>query len=125
MADRIHLFQVTVAAGTQQAAPAVTDLDFPDGIVRAVGVVVPDGVAGLAGCAFTYQNEWIIPYARGTYIVSNDEKILWDVDNKPTGSQWQVTAYNEDVYPHTFYIRVFVDEFPEPLPAPVLPVPIS
>lgn len=125
MADRTHAFTVTVAAQTARTAPATTPLDFPEGIVRAVEVVIPDGVSGLAGWAFTYGGEWIIPYDRDTWVISNNEQVKWEVDNKPTGSQWALTAYNADLYNHTFYVRIHVDEFTAPLATTVLPVPIT
>ena len=111
MANRVEVFQVPINPGTAKANPAVTLLPFNDGVIEEIQIIVPDGVAGLAGFQITYGGQQIIPNTRGAFIVSNDEKIIWTVEHLPEGSQWAVAAYNTDVFTHTLYLRFLVSDF--------------
>lgn len=45
----------------------------------------------------------------GTYIVTDDHADTWAVVNQPDSGQWEVTAYNTDIYQHTVYLDFFLD----------------
>lgn len=111
MANRVEVFQTLIPAGTAKATPMLALLPFNDGQVEEIQIVVPDGVAGLAGFQIVYGSEQVIPNTRGAFIVSNDEKITWVVENLPQGAQWGIRAYNIDAYDHTFYTRFLVSDF--------------
>lgn len=127
MANRVELFQVTVPAGTAKAGAQTTALDFNDGIVETIEIVVPDGVAGLAGFRIAKNGQSIIPYTGDNWIVSNDEKIIFPLTDLPEGAGWQLIAYNTDVFPHTFYLRFMVNDFGSTVetlaPQPALSIP--
>lgn len=118
---------MTITAGTAKASPATTSLPFDDGIVRRVDVRVPSGPAGLMGFLISYADSPVIPSNSGIYLVMDDEQWPFDVDNHPTGGQWQLIGYNTDVYDHTVYLRFHIDEIPKPLTSSTViqPVPLG
>lgn len=132
MADRIEVFDVPVPAGTLQTAPATTALAFDDGIVTDIEVLIPPGPSGFVGYRFAYGGQQIIPHTVGRFIIASGEVIKWPVSKFPTGSQWQLVAYNTDIYTHTLHIRILIVEltvplrrFPEAVPIPLPDTPAS
>lgn len=112
MVDRIERYAVTLPAGTGMSSPATTTLGFRDGVVRRIDVRVPPGPSGLMGFYVGYASGPVIPETAGTFLVMDDESWSYEVDNHPTGTQWQVTGYNTDVYDHTVYVTFHLDELP-------------
>lgn len=110
MSDRLIVYDVTVPAGTTQTAPQSTALHFDPGYLRRWEVVIPDGPAGLAGFALSYAGVQLAPTNVGAWIVGNDEKVADDLRYDFVGDQWTLLAYNADRWPHTFHLRLFVDE---------------
>lgn len=125
MAEREEVFAVTVAAGVARTAPVTTNLVFTDGIPVAVELVIPDGVAGLAGARLSYAGVGILPRTKGAFFVGNDEVIQREVSGFPTGKSWQFVGFNTDIYPHTFEVRIQLNEFPVKAAGEVLPVLIG
>jgi hypothetical protein len=125
VADRIQSYAVTVPAGTAIATPVTTATSFVDGAVQRIEVVVPPGPSGLVGWGFAYGGQLIIPDTEGQWIVTDDEKIGWDIHHFPSGKQWQLRAYNLDVYDHVIYVRYLIDEFTLPPMPPPAPIPIG
>lgn len=125
MAQRIEALDVTVAAGTSSTAPQITALPWDEGEVEVIEVVVPDGCAGLVGFAFRHSQQQVIPFSAGAFVVSNDERIRWDVTGYPTGEKWEVSAYNTDVFPHTLHIRFLINELGAPTPQTPALLPIT
>lgn len=120
MADRINAKQVTVPAGTAQANAVTTAFTIPAGTVERLEVLVPPGPSGLVGFQVLFAGVQVIPDDPGVFIVSDNERIPWDLHNFPTDGRWSVRAYNTDVYDHTLYFRLLVNELGIPS-VPVLP----
>lgn len=113
--DRVQLAAFTVPPATSQAAPAVQDVSFPAGKVVQIEVVIPDGHAGVTGLAIMQSQSIVIPASGNVWIVSNDEKIIWDYRDVLNNGSWQLSGYNNDqTNPHTFYLRFLVAENPTP-----------
>lgn len=110
MATRVHVFEVETPAGTPQSSPQTTALDFPEGEVDRIEVLIPPGPSGLLGWAIDHSNQRILPYESAGFIVADGEVIKWDLERFPTGRDWQAVTYNEDVYPHTIYLRFLVND---------------
>lgn len=110
MAQRIEAFDVTVPAGTLSSAPLDTPLAFNDGIVERIEIVVPRGHAGFTGFAIRYAQQQVIPYRSGQFVITDNETISWPTEDYPTGNQWVFRAYNEDVFPHSFHLRLLIME---------------
>lgn len=112
MATRVHVFTVETAPRTPESSPLTTNLDFPEGRVERIEVLVPPGPSGLLGWAIDHSNQRILPYESAGFIVADGEVIKWDLERFPTGRDWQVVTFNEDLYPHTIYLRVLVEDEP-------------
>lgn len=125
MADRIETFQVTIPAGTPVAAPQVTTLAFNDGVVTNIIVTIPPGPSGLVGFSFLHMGSQVIPFKLGAVIIGDDRVAQWAIENQPTASGWQLSAYNLDVYQHTLYIEFLIDEIPITQSSTIPLVPIQ
>ena len=107
-----------VPAGTPQTAPQVTSIVFPEREVVAVSWRVPPGPSGLMGWALTSAGTPVIPIQPNTYIVTDDQAATWDLEGYMDSGNWQVTAYNTGIYPHTVYLTFQLD-----LPGTAVPAP--
>ena len=125
MASRIETFQPTVPAGTAIAAPFTTALQFNRAIVQRIEILVPPGPSGLVGFRIQHSGRTVIPYDTSQWIITDDEKIPWEVDNFPTGSAWGFQAYNLDIYDHTIYLRFLVIETTRSSLAIVTPIQVT
>lgn len=124
MAERVELFAPTVTAGTAIATPATSTLSMAEGVLRRLEVTVPPGPSGLVGFRLLHSGQVVIPYRGNGWIITDDERIQWDLDGYPTGDKWALQAYNTGIYDHTLYLRFLVDEVPAPLPGLMTPIPI-
>jgi hypothetical protein len=121
MAQRTEHFPITVPAGTTQAAPQLTTLAFPDGHVRELEFIIPPGPSGLVGWRMQYGGQIVIPRSGVAFFVMDNVHERWALEDYPTGRQWQVSAYNTDVYPHLLQFTFHVDELQ---PGTVTPPPL-
>jgi len=127
VAQRIETPVVTVPAGTLATAPQTTALTLRDAVLQRIEVVIPPGPSGLMGFAFLHSGQQIIPFTTSQWIIADDDKLEWEVDQFPTGNKWSVKAYNTDVYPHSIYLRLHFQELTEKLQvagAPILIMPV-
>ena len=120
MAQEIREYAVLVPAGTPQGAPLVTDVSFPQRVVTSVAWRVPPGPSGLMGWALTSAGAPVIPIQPGAYMVTDNQAGTWDLEGFLDSGNWQVTAYNTGVYPHTIYLTFFLN-----LPGAAVPPPPS
>lgn len=121
MAQEIREFAVTVPAGTPQSAPLVTNIAFPQREVVRVTYRVPPGPSGLMGWALTSAGTPVIPIQPKTFIVTDNQADTWDLEGYLDSGNWQVTAYNTGIYPHTVYLTFLLDlpgTVPPPAPSP-------
>lgn len=125
MAARIEAFAVTVAAGTAKTAPASTALTFADGTLLKITITVPPGPSGLMGFQIAQSGVVIIPRTGGQFIVANDRVIQWELHGYPSGGKYSVVAYNTDVYAHTLYVEIELDELAKGAPSSIDIVPIT
>ena len=109
MAQEIREFAVLVPAGTTPAAPLVTDISFPERTVVAVSWRVPPGPSGLMGWALTSAGTPVIPIQPDTYMVTDNQADTWPLSGYLDSGNWQVTAYNTGIYPHTVYLTFQLD----------------
>lgn len=124
MAQEIREFAVTVPAGTVEASPLVADISFPQREVVAVSYRVPPGASGLMGWALTSAGTPVIPIQPGVYLVTDNQSATWDLEGYLDSGNWQVTAYNLGLYPHTVYLT-FQLNLPGVAEAPPPPPPGS
>lgn len=112
MAERIELFETTVAASVAIASPTSFALTMPEGVTRRVEILVPPGPSGLVGFRLAHSSQVIVPKSSALWVIADGEVLRWDLSGYPTGNKWSVAVYNLDVYPHTLYWRWFLDEIP-------------
>jgi hypothetical protein len=123
MAQQVYAFPVTVAAGTPSTAPTAVDVSFPQAIVTEVQIIVPDGHAGLTGIALQQAHQAVIPKNAGHFIVSNDEKLSFPLEDFLDNGNWQALVYNTDIYGHTFYLRFLCATIGTAVAPPAAPAP--
>lgn len=114
MADRIELFQVTCPLGTAITTPFTQALSMPECDVERIEVTIPKGPSGLMGFRFRHSAQVVIPYSGSNWIVTDGEVLNWAVANYPTGDKWSLQMYNTDIFDHTVYIRMLVNEIGGP-----------
>lgn len=129
MARQVYAFNVTVATGSTPATAVKTKLALPNLVVDQVRVRIPPGPCGQVGFALAISSQQIIPYQSGTWVVANDERITWDLDDFPTSGAWELWAYNTGHYPHTLELVFALSQLaataviPPPLPLASLSSP--
>lgn len=128
MASRIETPVIVVPAGTLVAAPQTTALTLRDAVLERIEVRIPPGPSGLMGFAFTHSGQQVIPFLTGQWIITDDERLDWGVENYPTGNKWAIRAYNTDIYAHSIYLRLHFRELVAAIPSagpPILIVPVA
>lgn len=111
---RVYEGDLTVPAGTLQAAPVLAVVPFPDGRIRKVTIVVPPGHAGLTGLQVRLAGTPIVPYGGAPWLVADHYTDSWEVDQDAAAGQLALAGFNTDVYPHTFYTRILWEQPPPP-----------
>jgi hypothetical protein len=109
MAQEIREFAVTVPGSTPKAAPLVTQLTMPQREVVRISWRVPPGPSGLMGWQLTSAGAPVIPIQLNTYMVTDNQADTWDLEGYLDSGNWQCTAYNTGIYPHTFYLTFLLD----------------
>lgn len=108
MAQEVRSFTVTIPAGTQIAAGFTADLSFPARQVQGLEILVPPGPRGVMGFAIGAAGVPVIPIQRGTYIVTDDDKIVWPLEGFWDSGSWTLFGYNTGRYPHSIEVRFLV-----------------
>jgi hypothetical protein len=123
MATRIEITDVLIPAGTAKAAPAVVAANFDDGRVEKIELRWPPGPSGLVGLQIRHSNQVIIPYQANTFLITDDEVILWELHDFPDANAWSLVGYNLDVFDHTIQIRWLInDAAPTVSIPPLIPI---
>ena len=125
MASRIEAPPFLIPAGTAIATPVTMSLFSTRGTVQDVEFLIPPGPSGLVGFSLWHSNEQIIPKVRGTWIIADGEVIRWPLDGYSDQPAWQIRGYNLDVYPHTIYPRILIEDWQPGQPIVSSPTPIE
>lgn len=122
MAYEIQRFPVTVPHGTAIATPQRTAMTMPARVVRRLEIMVPPGPAGFVGFQITSNGKQVVPVNDGTWLVTDDETLTFDLTDTITSGAWQLTAYNTGTYDHTLYVTFHVDppQVTQPVQAPAM-----
>lgn len=112
MARLVRTFQVLVPAGTPVATPQLTSLAMPSRLVRALRIRVPPGPAGSVGFALVSGGQQMIPEAKDSYLVMDDEAVEWPLEGQLETGAWQLRAYNIGRWDHTLYLTFLLDPLP-------------
>lgn len=122
MSDRIETFQVTVPANTPSPGTTFSIALARVGKVVGISILVPDGHNGVTGLQLLQANQQIVPFGAGTFLIANDETLDFTINLPLDTQQWSAQAFNTGKYPHSFYIRLSINEITLPtvsfLPTP-------
>ena len=121
MSVSIFEFQVTVPAGTTVASHWSQAMTFPVSDVVEVDILVPPGPRGQVGFALGSSGSQCYPYTPGTWIVTDDAKMVWQLEEAIDSGSWQLFAYNLGTYPHTIYLT-FQTNPSAPVPTSTAPI---
>lgn len=110
MSDRIEWFTITVPAGTPKTAPVTFPCVFQQGYVTEVDVKVPPGPSGTVGFFVSAGGSQYIPRTPGSFVMPDNDYILWPLSNAINSGSWAVVAYNTDIYPHTLQFGFQINE---------------
>lgn len=112
MAQDFFAFSATLNTGSTPSAPQVINLTMPPRIVTGVEVLVPPGPSGVVGFALGAAGQAVIPYNANGWIITDDEKLAWDLKVPMTSGAWQLIGYNTGYWPHTLNVRFLCDLLP-------------
>lgn len=124
MSDEIRRYNLTIPAGTPQAAPAVFDLTMPPREVLHLDVRFPAGCNRAVGLWIGAAGTQVIPIEPGTWLIETGETLGYDLAHLHNSGSWEMVAYNTGAYPHTIGVTFAVD-LPGDRTAPVLPIPLD
>lgn len=124
MATRIELLEVLIPLQTLSTAPADFPLQFPEGVVDNLEILIPPGPSGLVGFQVLHGDQQVIPLTRGVFIITDNETLDWPLSGYPVGHAWAVRAFNNDRYDHTLYFRFLITDTGPVTGATVTPVEI-
>lgn len=121
MASVIQQFTVTTPAGTAIDSPQYSTLAVRQAMqVSSVRFRIPPGPRGNLGFMLTSGSLPVFPSGGGWIITDNDE-ILWPLDDTLTSGAWELASYNTDQYDHTVYLTFLLDDL---APVATVPAPI-
>lgn len=123
MATTVYLFDATIPAGTAASSPATVDMSMPPVIVDRIQIIVPPGPSGLVGFQLTSGGMPVIPVTPGSWIITDDEVIDWDLTGQIDSGGWELTGYNTGTLDHTITVRFLVDPAVTPPVAPATLIP--
>ena len=109
MVADIQQFAVTIPANTPKSANFSQKLTMPARIVRQIDWVVPPGPRGEVGWALGGNGFAALPSTPGAFIVTDDQKDSWVVENQIDNGAWQCFGYNTGQFPHTIYFTFLCD----------------
>jgi hypothetical protein len=122
MAREVLTFSATIPPGTRPTAPVSTAMPLGTRIVERVEFVVPSGLNGLVGFALKAGGTIVVPFGSAQWIVASGETFGWDLEDQIQSGAWQLTGYNNGVYPHTIQVR-FLLSLPQLPKAQLQPIP--
>jgi hypothetical protein len=105
MASEVWTFAVAIPPGTLASAPQLTDMAMPPRVVQTVEMRIPPGPRGQVGFALAAAGRQMIPSKDGQWIIGDDDRLSWPLDDQITSGAWQCRAYNVGQFAHTIYFR--------------------
>lgn len=117
MAVEIRDFTVTIPAGTAKSAGFSASLAIPPRVVTQINVRIPPGPRGEVGFSIASGGVNIIPVTSGDFIVTDNEDLIYPLEDTITSGAWQLLGYNTGSFPHTLRVYLFCDLVPDPVAA--------
>lgn len=108
MARQVFSFAILIPTGTLKSANFSSPMTFPDREVQEIEIRVPPGPRGEVGFAIGSSGVAILPTNAGAFIVTDDERINWPVEEQHDSGSWTLFGYNTGQFDHTIYVRFLV-----------------
>lgn len=121
MATRVLPFACTIPAGTLSTAPVTIPINLDGWTVERLDLEVPAGASGLMGFQIYNNGVPYIPYGPGQWIVWDDARESYYLDDQPNAGGWSVVGYNDGNYNHTVTLRFHVSSAVTPDTTPASP----
>lgn len=115
--ELVYEFHLTTPAGTAEDNLDFQDINMPNLEVQWVQWVVPPGPLGNLGWQLWYSGALVVPQ-NGTFVVTDDEKNSWELEELPTGGSWGLVSYNTGKYDHTLYLRFLLNPLAQQVQSP-------
>ena len=110
MSDRLEWYDITVPANTPKTSPVTFPLVFNQGVVTEIDVKILDGPCGTLGFFITAGGSQYVPRTVGSFVIPNDDYLVWPVENAITSGSWGLVAYNIDSFTHLVQVAFHVKE---------------
>lgn len=110
MSDRLEWYDVTIPANTPKTALFSAPLVFLQGVVTEINLKILDGPCGTVGFFLTAGGTQFIPRTPGSFVIPNDDYMIWPVKNAINSGSWGIQAYNTDAFNHLIQVAFHVDE---------------
>lgn len=106
--DRYLQATVTVSAGVLQAAPVTAPFTTEDTYLVDIEIIIPPGHAGFTGIRINQSGTQILPWGVNKWLSGNDYSRIFDVNTGIGAKSISITAYNEDVFVHSWIVRFHI-----------------
>lgn len=124
MAERVEIKSILTPAGTAIATPLTTALNWRQGYPLRIEIRFPPGPSGLVGFQLLHSGEVVIPHDKTEWLITDDESVIWPLDDFPYNAKYAARTYNTGVYDHTIQVRMLFAEVGAQQLTPMTPVPI-
>lgn len=114
MASRIYPLTVTVPAGTGPSTPLITPWFTEDNTIVSIELDIPPGHNGLTGIRVMKGDIQLIPWGSNSWIIGNDIDHTFPVNAYVPTKDVAIWAYNNGSYQHSFYLRMWVEDYNPP-----------
>ena len=106
MAITIYTFANVIPAGTPKTSPLKFGMTVPAYDVEQLEIRVPPGPRGEVGFFISSGGVQMLPRPSGSFIITDNERILWELEGQISSGAWEMTAYNTGQFQHTLYVDI-------------------
>jgi len=106
--DRVYKTELTITAGTSDSSPISLAWALEDADLVSVEIIAPPGPSGQAGIRLLRAGTVIIPFNNQRWLVLDNEKITFPVNEQVSASGLTIQGYNNGIYDHTFEFRAII-----------------
>jgi len=115
MPPRLYDIAFTVPPGTPANAPLSVKWVTEDNIIADIELEIPPGHNGLTGIRVVKSGVQLLPWSSGTFIIANDYTRVFPIGVYMPTTDLTLQGYNTGQYPHTFYLRMTVEDYNPPV----------
>lgn len=102
---------LVVPAGTPSSAPVAQSWTPYPAWVHSFRIEIPTGHNGLTGVRLVWHGTPVVPFDLVTYLVGNGRTFEIPFGDELDDAGLSIQGFNNDVWPHTFYLYADVDPY--------------